>query len=53
MEMEVENINAKESCNRRAYWFMVSPLEKELIVKIRNNEIKLPSNKKPAELKNK
>lgn len=53
MEMEVENINANESWNRRAYWFMVSPIEKELIVKIRNNEIKLPINKKPAEVKNK
>lgn len=34
----MEKVNAQDAHKRRAYWFMVSQEEKQIIMKIRNNE---------------
>lgn len=42
----MKEVNDKENQNRRAYWFMVSPYEKEIINKLRKKEINLDLQKK-------
>jgi hypothetical protein len=37
----VNMVNDKGNIHRRKYWLMVSPFEKQILNKVRNNEINL------------
>lgn len=52
-DQEMENINANTAHKRKAYWFMVSPAEKELIMKIRKKESSLKIKRKAMKKKEK
>lgn len=49
----MEKVNAQNAQKRRAYWFMVSQEEKQIIMKIRNNEPIITADNNSPEKQNK
>lgn len=52
-DVEMEKTDHNEGKNRKAYWLMISPFEKEVINKMRNNEVKICPKDDPIEKQNK
>jgi hypothetical protein len=53
IDVEMKPVNSFKDSRRRAYWFMVSPYEKQLIIKHRDKQIDLSVTKKPVQLSDK